>query len=340
VTVIQARDRLADAVVMTQPAFRLHPGEPLGAGLKRLGVDAIDEAISGFYEGEEMFREAVHITRKSTKRIRAMLRLIRYEVGEQVYQYENGWMRDTARLLSEVRTSSVMVQGVTDIREMYEPLLAEGTFDEILERTTIYRDRTEQRVMEDPEIVPRVVSNLERARGRYESWPTDPDAKSVYGIGIRHDYRAIGPGLEATHARGRHQMVAAYQMPSPESFHRWRKRVKFLKHQMEILTPLWPEVMIGMAVTLDRISELLGQDHDLAELLQALADRPDLCPNPLERSLMSALAEQRRSDLQTASRILGRRIYAEAPSAFAGRLGAYWESMELARTTVLVSLSA
>lgn len=337
---IQARDRLADAVAMPLPPFRLHPGEPLGPGLKRLGVEAIDEAISGFYEGEEMFREAVHITRKSTKRIRAMLRLVRFEVGEQVYQFENEWMRDTARLLSEVRTSSTMTQGVADIREMYGPLLAEGTFDEVVERTTIYRDRTEQRVMEDPEIVPRVVSNLERARSRYESWPTDPEAKSVYGIGIRHDYRAIGPGLKATHARGRHQMVAAYQAPSAESFHRWRKRVKYLKHQMEILTPLWPEVMIGMAVTLDRISQLLGQDHDLAELLQTLADRPDLCPNPLERSLMSALAEQRRADLQTASRILGRRIYAERPAALAGRMSAYWESMELASKTQLVSLSA
>jgi hypothetical protein len=176
--VIQARDRLADAVAMPLPPFRLHPGEPLGPGLKRLGVEAIDEAISGFYEGEEMFREAVHITRKSTKRIRAMLRLVRFEVGEQVYQFENEWMRDTARLLSEVRTSSTMTQGVADIREMYGPLLAEGTFDEVVERTTIYRDRTEQRVMEDPEIVPRVVSNLERARSRYESWPTNPEAKS------------------------------------------------------------------------------------------------------------------------------------------------------------------
>jgi CHAD domain-containing protein len=325
---------------MTLPTFRLYPGEPLGPGFKRLGVEAIDEAISGFYEGEEMFREAVHTTRKSTKRIRAMLRLVRYEVGERVYEFENAWMRDTARFLSDVRTSSVMVQGVSDIQEMYGPLLAEGTFDELLERTTIYRDRTEQRVMEDPEIVPRVVSNLERARGRYETWPTDPDARSVYGIGIRHDYRAIGPGLKATHARGRHQMAAAYHTPSPESFHRWRKRVKYLRHQMEILTPLWPEVMIGMAVTLDRISELLGQDHDLAELLQTLADRPDLCPNPMERSLISALAEQRRTDLETASRILGRRIYAETPSALAVRISAYWESMELARKTHLVSLPA
>jgi hypothetical protein len=109
---------------------------------------------------------------------------------------------------------------------------------------------------------------------------------------------------------------------------------------MEILTPLWPEVMIGMTLTLDRIAEILGQDRDLAELLETLADRPDICPSPLERSLMSALAEQRRSDLQTAARILGRRIYAEKPEGFTARLSSYWESMEMARTTTLASVTA
>jgi CHAD domain-containing protein len=135
-------------------------------------------------------------------------------------------------------------------------------------------------------------------------------------------------------------MVVAYKAPLPEHFHLWRKRVKYLKHQMEILTPMWPEVMIGMAITLDRISDLLGQDHDLAELLRLVADRPDLCPNPLERSLMSALAQQRRYDLQTASRILGRRIYAERPDALESRFAAYWEAMEAARTMELTSISA
>ncbi len=337
---IQGTDRLVDGVVLALPSFRLHSGESLGPGLKRLGVGAIDEAISVFYDGEEMFREAVHTARKSTKRIRALLRLIRYELGEQVYGFENRWMRDTARLLSEVRTSAVLVNGAEDIRDLYRPLLAPGTFDELVERLAIRRDRLEERVMEDPAVIPRVVSNLEKARSRYESWPTDPDARSVYGIGVRHDYRAVGPGLRSTHARGRDEMVTAYRERTPASFHLWRKRVKFLKHQMEILTPIWPEVMLGMAITLDRISELLGQDHDLAELLQILADRPDLCPNPLERSLMGALAEQRRGDLQTASRILGRRIYAESPAALSGRLAAYWESAELARTTHLASLPA
>ncbi len=337
---IQATDRLTGTVVLSLPAYRLLPDEPLGVGLKRLSVESIDEAISGFYDGEEMFGEAVHTARKSMKRIRALLRLVRYEIGEKVYHFENRLMRDTARLVSEVRIAAVLVNGADEIRSLYGPLLAEGTFDEVVDRLVARRDRIEQQAMEDPGIIPRLISNLERARGRYESWPTDPDARTIYGMGLRQDFRAVGPGLKATHARGRREMVAAYQVTSVESFHLWRKRVKYLKHQVEILTPLWPEVMLGMAITLDRIADLLGQDHDLAELLRLLADRHDLCPNPIERSLMSALASQRRSDLQTASRILGRRIYAETPTSLELRLGAYWESMDLARTTRFASLSA
>jgi CHAD domain-containing protein len=340
VTVIQATDRLAGSVVLAIPTFRLLPGELLGPGLKRLGVEAIDEAIQGFYDGEEVFGDAVHTARKQMKRIRALLRLVRHEIGDKVYRFENVWMRDTARLISDVRASAVLVKGAEEIQRLYGPLLADGTFAEVVDRLRARRDRIEEKAMEDPAIVPRVVSNLERARGRYESWPTDPDAKAVYGMGLRHQYGAVGPGVRRTHARGRQEMVAAYRVAGPDYFHRWRKSVKYLQHQLEILTPLWPEVMIGMTITLNRIADLLGQDHDLAELLQLLVDRPDLCPNPIERSLMSALASQRRSDLQTASRILGRRIYTESPASLDVRLGAYWESMELARTTKFASLSA
>lgn len=339
-TVIQVTDTVPGSVVLTLPTFRLLPGEQLGPGLKRLAVGAVDEAIAGFYEGEELFGEAVHSARKSIKRVRAMLRLIRGELGEKVYRFENLWLRDTARLISEVRVSSVLVAAVEEIRSVYSPLLAEGTLEEVVERLQVRRDRVEERAMEDPEVVPRVVSNLEQARSRYENWPTDQEARSAYGMALRHDYGVVGPGVRSTQARGRREMVAAYRTAAPELFHRWRKRVKYLKHQLEILTPLWPEVMVGMTITLNRIADLLGQDHDLAELLDLLADRPDLCPNPVERSLLSALAAQRRTDLQTASRILGRRIYAESPPALETRLGAYWESMELARTTRFASLSA
>lgn len=339
-TVIQATDRLAGSVLLPIPSFRLHAGEPLASGLKRLSIAEIDTAVSGFYDGEEAFRDAVHEGRKSMKRIRALLRLVRFEVGERVYQFENAVIRDTARLTSEVRDSAVAVVALEDLRGIYSPVLADGTFEETLQRLSVRRDRLEQRDMESPDVVPRLVTSLERARARYETWPVGEEARAVYGTGIRNEYRAIGPGIRAIHDRGRREMVTAYSAPSPAHFHLWRKRVKYLKHQIEILTPIWPEIMIGMAITLDRIAELLGQDHDLSELLQLVADRPDICPNPIERSLMSALARQRRSELQTASRILGRRIYAEAPAALDRRFEAYWESMTLVRDMAPEALSA
>lgn len=340
VTVIQPTEDTSVGVVLPLPMFRLLPGEALGPGLKRLGISEVDAAISGFYDGEEVFRDAVHSARKSMKRIRALLRLIRFEIGERAYRFENLWIRDTARLIAPVRDAAVMVDAITEMRGMYGPMLAEGTFEELEEKLVVRRDRSEERAMEDPGLLPVVVANLERARSRYESWPTDPEARRLYGSGIRDDYEAVRAGLVGTYRRGRREMVSAYQSPSPAHFHLWRKRSKYLKHQFEILTRIWPEMMIGMAITLDRVAELLGKDHDLAELLQLVSDRPDLCPDPLERSLINALAQQHRSDLETASRILGRRIFVEHPAALDKRLAAYWESLDMARTVVLPSLIA
>ncbi len=326
-------------VVVPIPEFRLRVGEPLGEGLQRLTLGELENAVSGFFDGEEHFRVAVHQARKSTKRIRSLLRLVRSEIGEKAYRFENAALRDTARLLSPARSASVAVDGVEEIRRVYGSLLAEGTFAELAERLAIRRDHAEERLMMDPETIPRIVANLERAHSRYSSWPTDPEARNVYGVGIRNSFGSVGPGLRQTYGRGRREMVTAYTSPTPAHFHLWRKRAKYLRHQFEILTPIWPVVVLGMALTLERVADLLGEDHDLAELLYLVSQRLDLCPNPVERSLLKGLAEQRRSDLETASRILGRRIYAETPDSLEKRFAAYWESADLARSPDLLSIA-
>jgi hypothetical protein len=108
---------------------------------------------------------------------------------------------------------------------------------------------------------------------------------------------------------------------------------------MELMTPLWPEVVVGMAITFERIGEMLGQDHDLALLMRTLDENVNICPDPVQRSLIRALANQRRADLQTAARILGRRVFAEEPESLTGRLDAYWESREPANLMALDAVS-
>ncbi len=321
-----APDRTPNSVFLSLPDFRLESGEPLGVGLKRLSVSEIETAITGFYDGEEAFAEAVHSARKSMKKLRALLRLIRFEIGEKVYSYENNLLRETARLMSNVRSSAVVSIALEEIRQLYGTVLAAGALEETSQRLALRRDRIELRTMEDPEVVPTVVASLERALGRYQSWPVDASARDIYGMGLRDSFESVSQGLKTTYGRGRVQMVKAYTTPTPQGFHQWRKGVKYLRHQLEMLTPLWPEVIVGMAMTLERVGELLGEEHDLHELLALLANQPDLCPNPVERTLIKALAEQRRSDLQTASRILGRRAYAETPISLTSRFDAYWET--------------
>jgi CHAD domain-containing protein len=327
---------LADFDTTTQ----LGHDETLAVGVKRVAMRQFEDAAGGFFDGEAAFPEAVHELRKSMKRVRSLLRLVRDEIGEKIYRFEDASIGGTARLMAEPRSATATVLAAAGIRDLYGELLAEGTFEDLLARLEQRRDVIHVKTMEDPTLVSNVVRNLEKAYGRYGSWPTDPDAREVYGAGIRDRYQSVGPGLRRTYDSGRRRMVAAYARPTSENFHGWRKSAKYLRHQMEFLAPLWPEVIVGTAMTLERVGGLLGEDHDYADLIQLLRERPDLCPNPRERSLFLALVGQRRAELRVAAEILGRRVYAEKAASFHGRFGEYWESRQLALNASLDTLVA
>lgn len=340
VTVITATTPASNQVVITPlPDFRLGVVEPLPVGLKRLTTSELEAAAGRFYDGEEAFATAVHEARKSTKRVRAVLRLIRFEVGEQVFSFEDDLMRNTARMVAPARDSRILVESIDVLDRVYGHLLVNGVLEETREVLDMSRQQIEVRVMEDPEIVVSVVENFERAHSRYSDWPVEASARNIYGVGVRDEFAAIGPGFQKTYSQGRNRMVYAYGSPSAEKFHRWRKSVKYFRHQMELLTPLWPEVVVGMAITLERVGELLGQDHDLAMLVHALNTDGRVCPDPAQRSLITALANQRRADLQTAARVLGRRVFAESPPSITGRFDAYWDSRKPETILALNSIS-
>lgn len=318
-----------DGLPSVGSSLQLGESEPLGAGVKRVTMHELEAGAAGFFDGEEAFGVAVHEARKSLKKVRALLRLIRGELTEKAYRYENNALRETGRMISEVRSASASVDAAFLVRGIYGDLLAVGTFDETIRLLEQRRDIMQLRALEDPTLIETVVRNMERAHNRYSSLPTDPDARKVYGMGIRDSFEAIQPGLLSTYERGRREMVGAYERHFDEGFHFWRRRAKYLRYQMEFLVPLWPEVVWGMTLTLQRLGEVLGEDNDMRELNGLVQRRHDLCRNPRERSLFAALIMQRRSELQLAAEILGRRIYAEAPENLTFRFGEYWESRRM-----------
>lgn len=308
------------------PEFSLHAHQRLADGLRDAALQQFDQAIAGLTEGGDI-DPAIHEARKAMKRIRAMLRLVRPVISHDVYRAENGILRDTARMIAPIRDGRVMVDTVRDLRERFALQLRPTALDGLEQALAARHQRTRAVLMHDHGAVRQTVYVLRSARARYASWPNEDDAVNGRNA-IPHRYESVGKGLEATYRRGRDEMRTAIDHPTAEHFHLWRKRAKYLRHQTELLMPLWPEVLEGYAGTLHQLGEVLGAEHDLAELLRLVVHVPDLAADPIERSLLVALAQHRRREFQTTAITIGRRIYCERPGDFTRRHQAYWEAWE------------
>lgn len=315
--------------------FAVGSGESLASALRRIALEQFEEALGLLTSAGTTRDVAIHEARKSTKRVRALLRMVRPAIGERVYRAENAVLRDAARSVAGVRDGAVMLDAVRRLRGRYGHLLAPGVFAQLEDRLAVRHRRMSVRVLEDDDVLQTLVGVLYRARSRYMAWPvsleevTSAERAALARMGahpVVHDFSAIGVGIARTYGQGQRQMRAAQAEPSAANFHAWRKRVKYLRHQMEIIAPVWPEVIGGLASSLERLGDVLGDEHDQAELIRLVASLPELVPDPDERNLLVALSQQRRRELQAAATVMGRRIYAESPPRFAARVGAYWSA--------------
>ena len=137
-------------------------------------------------------------------------------------------------------------------------------------------------------------------------------------------FAAVGPGLEDTYRRGRRALRGAGTAPTDEQVHEWRKAVKQLWYQVRLLEPAAPSVLRPLADSLDSVANALGDDHDLAVLLERLAADPERFGGPAPVADVAAAARRQQDDLRARAFRLAATIYAEPPRTFVARVEAYW----------------
>src|SRR5690606_17705409 len=142
--------------------------------------------------------------------------------------------------------------------------------------------------------------DLTRVRARAVDWSLPARGWSI-----------IRPGLRTSYSDGRAAMRAAFAEPSPTAFHGWRKRVKDLWYHTLLLQNVWKGVQSACADTLEKLSDTLGEDHDLEVLREALAAYPAL--DPEARHELLARADARSCELRMTAWTAGQRLYAESP---------------------------
>jgi CHAD domain-containing protein len=295
-------------------AYRLKADEAVVDGLKRVVLGEIDKAEAMLGQDGDDRDEGIHEARKSFKKIRAVLRLLRPSLGS-AYAAENAWYRDAARALSDLRDAQAMLESFDKLHEAVADQMRADGFAEIRAALDQRRQSIGDKDTELATNARRVRGDLEDARRRVDLW----DFK-------QKGFAAIGPGLRKTYRRGRQARVQAYRTRTDEAFHEWRKRVKYHWYHVRLLQNLWPDMLKPSRAALKELSDILGDDHDLVVMKQTVAGLdPDLCDSAACGDYL-ALVDQRQQHLRAAARSLGDRIYAEKPNCLHARFKSYWRT--------------
>jgi CYTH domain-containing protein len=143
---------------------------------------------------------------------------------------------------------------------------------------------------------------------------------------IGKGFTPVAAGIECTYQQGRRDFRRAQAKPTDTNLHEWRKSLKTLWYQTRLIEPAAPSVLGSLVATLDDIAEALGDDHDLAVLVERLSADPARFGGKRNVKRATRMARRQQDDLRRRAFRLGASVYAESPAAFTKRMRTYWNT--------------
>lgn len=290
--------------------YRLLDNETPEKALRRIARNQVNKALRDIHDSDLDRHETVHEVRKRCKKIRGLIRLMRPAFDG--YKSENTWFRDVARKLSDIRDAAALIECVDSLTRHYAADLEDEVLGTLRSSFVERRDAI-YRSIDIDERLKAFTKAIKASQQRIDTWVLTEDS-----------FEAVRGGLEKTYKRGRKAMRKAFTQPEVERFHEWRKRVKYHRYHIRLLRRLWPVVMQSWRDEVKRLSNLLGDDHDLGVLRGVIVAEEERFGSLHKLQVYLALIDQRRTELQAAAHTLGRRVYADKPAVYTDRIGRYW----------------
>ena len=223
------------AQVASQPVHSLHDA----------ALTLLDGAIETLGSGVD--DEAVHAARKTCKRIRAALRLLRGCLGPRAYRRENRNVRDAAKPLAAVR-DACMLRRILRTLPLRSAVMRRSLNADYRRERHALAERGAQNALEQ----------IMATRARLVDLPAvDSEVASVIA-GVRRSYKA-----------GRKAYSKA-RSNDDKALHEWRKQSKYLLNQLELIKMVFDAEIKRLRRRAERLAETLGDDHDLDVLTKRM----------------------------------------------------------------------
>jgi hypothetical protein len=291
--------------------FRFKLAEPFEEGCRRIAREQIERAQCQLKAPDDPVA-AVHESRKSLKRLRALLRLVRPALCEQTYREENAQLRSIGHSLSSARDRHVLLETVLKL-EAASSLARRGLGQAV--REALHLTNGAQGPSVD-------AATMKQAQGRLTEAKKRLARLQLTGKG----FEIVGSGLEVSYRKARRALHGAYVERTDEAFHEWRKGTQQHWRHMVLLSHAWPGCLNARVTEARALSQILGDDHDLALLVAfARAQSADQIKSE-QAAAIEKLARQRQMVLRDLAQPKGLRLFAEGPKNLHRRVAAYWDA--------------
>jgi CHAD domain-containing protein len=266
--------------------YRLSHQVSLGEDLRHVALDELSGALADLSAAAgDGGADSVHGARKHIKRLRALLRLVRDGMDSETVRREGRTLRDAARRLAGLRDEHVLQQ---TLGTLAPPARGNGEADAPAVELPPDGDAGG---MDARSICLAAAASIDAVRNRAAGWRLDGVSDGVISRGLARAWR-----------RARRRFRRVLKRPSAPRMHEWRKRVKDLQYQFELVRGEGDESCRAMS----DLAETLGLDHDLAVLRDRL-HRRSAAAGPLRNRIRSRRAELRRQAIAAGKRVFAAR---------------------------------
>jgi CHAD domain-containing protein len=292
-------------------AYAFDVDETVPEAVQRITDEQVERAVSALEQASGNGLEAtVHDCRKRAKKLRGLIRLVRPALGK-AYGPANESFRDAGRELSGLRDAQAALATFDALVVASSDRLPEGGVGAVRSGLAALAEEATQ--AGDVRLRADSAADLFRAGRRHVARKLDA-----------RGWAAVGPGVEMTYRAGRRAMADARRDTEPTVMHEWRKRAKDAWYHVRLLCDAAPSILEPLEDRFHHLSDALGDARDLVVIGDRLRASPDRFGGQAQVRAVCQLADTRRAKLDRRAMSLGARLYAEKPSRYADRIGAYW----------------
>lgn len=282
-------------------------------GIMRL-LDTLHDNSAKFIVAGSRQHFSIHEMRKNLKKIRGIIRLLRYEIGNEKYHELNDFYRSIAKRIAVLRDDTSQIELLENMKERIRSPEIKRPFSSAIRQIEKKRKAEFERFLasgQQQKIQQLILDQKEIIREL--DFRGDPEL-------------FILKSLSRIHRRARSAYELTGFLKQDEIYHYWRKQVKYLMYQLTILNNAWPSFFKTYINELDKLSDLLGKLHDLSLLNRHIHEKKIISLNKKQKEIILNFIYKQRAMLKKKISKTGEKIFNESSDAFAVRVYDIWNT--------------